>query len=218
MLTHLKQCRAPTLTDDKRETALLNRQREVETSKRQRTVPLSNHPTLHSTDSLTPEQSSPGLPLSSIPECSSPPHHAIDTQSVHGSGSGSPPSKRQRTEWQAIPAGEMQAEFAEDFMKLLVANGLAWLVAANPETLRFVGKWCPPQVHVPHRETLAGRILKDGVEKANARTAERVKGELATAQSDGWKDVAKTPVNTSMMTVNNEVSICRIDTKYREFD
>ena len=42
-------------------------------------------------------------------------------------------------------------------------------------------------------------------QKVDEETKERIGGKVGTGQCDGWKNIAKTPVITSMMTVENEV-------------
>lgn len=100
----------------------------------------------------------------------------------------------------------MQVEFADDVERLLIANGVAWHAAENPETKSFVRKWCPEKVHVPHRQSLAGHLLDKAVKKATEKVQERVKGGLATGECDGWTNGSRVPVETSMMTVANQVS------------
>jgi hypothetical protein len=45
------------------------------------------------------------------------------------------------------------------------------------------------------------------VRKVDEETKERIGGKVGTGQCDGWKNIAKTPVIMSMMTVENEVSL-----------
>jgi hypothetical protein len=69
----------------------------------------------------------------------------------------------------------------------------------------FVEKWIPG-AELPDRRALSGRILDREVARVEARTRERIKGKIATGQCDGWKNVAKTSVVTSMITVEHVVS------------
>ena len=78
----------------------------------------------------------------------------------------------------------------------------------------FVEKWIPG-ANLPDRRALSGRILEREVAKVEARMREQIKGNIATGQCDGWKNVAKTSVITSMITVEHLVSL---KTKLNQFD
>jgi hypothetical protein len=44
------------------------------------------------------------------------------------------------------------------------------------------------------------------VKKVEARVIEKVKRKLATGQCDGWENIAKTHVVTSMFTIEHKIS------------
>ncbi|KAH7869208.1 ribonuclease H-like domain-containing protein, partial [Lentinula edodes] len=67
----------------------------------------------------------------------------------------------------------------------------------------FFQKWLP-DAHVPDRRVLAGRLLSDLANGVIVETREKVNGKLGTYQADGWKNVAKTNVNTSLITVEGK--------------
>lgn len=69
----------------------------------------------------------------------------------------------------------------------------------------FTQKWIPG-VALQDRRIVSGQILDGEVKKAEERVANKVQGKMATGQCDGWENVAKTHVVTSMMTVEHEVS------------
>lgn len=118
------------------------------------------------------------------------------------------PLKRKRTvesDFDDAWTERKHAEFSEDMCRLFIACGIAWNSADNPEMRLFLEKWIPG-VRVPGRRVLAGRLLDGEVEKIEAKTRDKVNGKDATIQCDGWKNVAKTPVTTSVMTVEREVS------------
>ncbi|KAI0323704.1 hypothetical protein GY45DRAFT_1264165, partial [Cubamyces sp. BRFM 1775] len=85
---------------------------------------------------------------------------------------------------------------------------IPWNAAANPQLDLFFEKWVPG-AKVPDRRKLSGKYLQDAADtvKNSIRTA--VLGQYATGQSDGWKNIAKTSVITSMMSVNREVHLVR---------
>jgi hypothetical protein len=122
------------------------------------------------------------------------------------------PLKRAKTSLEDIadsgalwPSGR-QDEFDRDMCKLFVSCGFAWNAASNPEMSLFVSKWIPGAT-VPDRRSLSGRVLDGEVAKVEARTKERIAGKMATGQCDGWKNVAKTSIVTSMITVEHEVCL-----------
>jgi hypothetical protein len=86
-------------------------------------------------------------------------------------------------------------------LKLFVFCGFARNSANDPQ-IAFVEKYIPG-AKVPDRRVLSGRILDGEV----AKVEERIVGKMATGQCDGWKNVAKTSVVTSMITVEHEVSM-----------
>jgi hypothetical protein len=69
----------------------------------------------------------------------------------------------------------------------------------------FIKKYIPG-AWVPDCRALSGWIFDSKVAKVEARTKERIEGKVATSQCDGWKNVAKTSVVTSMITVEHEVN------------
>ncbi|KAF8960686.1 ribonuclease H-like domain-containing protein, partial [Flammula alnicola] len=94
-----------------------------------------------------------------------------------------------------------QGEFGEDICKVLVSTGVAFNVLSNPEVELFVQKWIPGAV-VPDRREISGPILRKEAEKVIVKTQKATNGKLATYQCDGWKNIAKTALITSMMQVN----------------
>lgn len=99
-------------------------------------------------------------------------------------------------------------EFNEDLCKLFVSCGFAWNGASNPEMHLFCEKWIPGS-EVPDRRLLSGRVLNQEVERVEAKTKDRAEGKIATGMSDGWKNISKTPVNTTLMVVEHKVSQIR---------
>ena len=151
-------------------------------------------------------------------------HYLPDTQLDPGpSNSAAParPLKRSRTSISSFGddsgpqwSTSLQENFDDDILKLFVSCGFSWNSASNPQMRLFVEKWIPG-ANLPDRRALSGRILDREVAKVEARTRERIKGNIATGQCDGWKNVAKTSVVTSMITVEHLVSL---KTKLNQFD
>jgi hypothetical protein len=122
-----------------------------------------------------------------------------------GSNVETQPVKRSKTNLVGTSRTTDQLDFSQDLCKLLVSCGISWNAVGNPEMRLFMGKWIPG-VAVQDRRILSGRILDGEGKKVEARLIEKVKGKLATGQCDGWENIAKTHVVTSVFTVEHEVS------------
>lgn len=96
-------------------------------------------------------------------------------------------------------------EFDRDFMKLLIATNTTWNFANNPEMCIFFSKWSDG-AQVADWKVLSGQILDEEVSDVQQRVKRLVEGKDRMGQCDGWKNVAKRNVVSSMVTVNNEVS------------
>ena len=103
-----------------------------------------------------------------------------------------------------------QSVFEGDLVDWFVACGIPWNAANNPQTRDFATKWLPDDIVVPERRVLSGRVLTSQVAKVEDRIREKVNGKLATGQCDGWKNIAKTSVVTTVMSVENEVSLLNL--------
>ncbi|GJE84312.1 hypothetical protein PsYK624_003880 [Phanerochaete sordida] len=105
-------------------------------------------------------------------------------------------------------APPIQHQFGRDLCKVFVALNIPWHGVGNPEFWRFCRTWIP-EARVPDRRALSGRFLDENVAEAESRVLEQVRGRLAMGQSDGWKNIAKTNVTTSVITVNHKTHILR---------
>ncbi|OSD05874.1 hypothetical protein PYCCODRAFT_1404696 [Trametes coccinea BRFM310] len=85
---------------------------------------------------------------------------------------------------------------------------IPWNAAENPQLEAFFEKWVPG-AQVPGRRQLSGKHLQEAVKTVRSSTRAAVQGKYATGQSDGWKNIAKTSVITSMMSVDREVHLVR---------
>ena len=102
---------------------------------------------------------------------------------------------------------ELQAEFSTDLLKLLIADGSAWLFANNPKTHVFASKWMTPGAVIPDHKQLSGWILDKEVESVEERMKLKIQGKVGTGQCDRWKNNAKKSVVSTMVTVENEVRL-----------
>ncbi|KAJ7258258.1 hypothetical protein C8J57DRAFT_1073693 [Mycena rebaudengoi] len=68
---------------------------------------------------------------------------------------------------------------------------------------------CLPQAKLPDRRILSGRILTAEADKVIARTRQITNRKLATYSEDGWKNIAKTHIDTSIISVESELFLLR---------
>jgi len=104
----------------------------------------------------------------------------------------------------SLAPSQLQEEFSADLCKLFISTNTAWYAAENPSLHRFVHKWVGSEVVVQDRRILSGRVLDNEVKKVEEALAKKVRGKEATGQCDGWKNVAKSSVISTMMSVENE--------------
>ncbi|KAJ7252919.1 ribonuclease H-like domain-containing protein [Mycena rebaudengoi] len=108
-------------------------------------------------------------------------------------------STQQSSGWNAAN----QAEFGEDLCKLFVTCGWSWNDANNPEFKLFFDKYLP-FANIPDRRVLSGPILTGEANKVIVATRQKIEGEMATYVEDGWKNVAHTHVDTSVLCVETQ--------------
>ncbi|KAJ7429946.1 ribonuclease H-like domain-containing protein [Mycena latifolia] len=122
-------------------------------------------------------------------------------------------SKRRRTSYtQSAQApvwtADQQAEFGEDLCKLFVTCGWSWNAVNNPEFQLFFGKYLPSAI-LPDRRVLSGSTLKREADKVIGKTRLKIEEKLATYSEDGWKNVAHTHIDTSMLNVDSQAYLLR---------
>ncbi|KAK7041246.1 hypothetical protein R3P38DRAFT_2480247, partial [Favolaschia claudopus] len=97
-------------------------------------------------------------------------------------------------------SAESQEDFGQDLYRLFVACGWSCNAVENPQFRLFLQKYLPSAT-LPSRRTLSGRILDKESDKVIQRTRLEMEGKLATYTEDGWANVAKTHLNTSLLSV-----------------
>lgn len=97
-----------------------------------------------------------------------------------------------------------QATFEEDVAKLFIANEWAWNGANSKHWRRFVHKYIPDAAPVA-ASRLSGPILDKLAAGVEERMKPAVAGEMATGQCDGWKNIVKNSLVSSLITVKSEV-------------
>jgi hypothetical protein len=129
----------------------------------------------------------------------------------------SPALKRRRTSSTQQASGwsaANQAEFGEDLCKLFVTCGWSWNDAHNPEFNLLFDKYLPV-AKIPDRRVLSGTILTGEANKVIATTRKKIEGKMATYVEDGWKNVAHTHVDTSVLCVEGQVCSFQICSSFR---
>ncbi|KAK7029256.1 hypothetical protein R3P38DRAFT_2703759, partial [Favolaschia claudopus] len=150
------------------------------------------------------------------------PYPASPSPSMYSNSSLEPPSpypdsphlKRRRTSTSSFSQGppvwaaEQQEEFGQDLCRLFVACGWSWNAVENPQFKIFFQKYLPTAI-LPSRRILSGRILDQESNKVIQRTRLQIEGKLATYSEDGWSNIAKTHMNTSLLSVDCEPHLLR---------
>ncbi|KZV99187.1 hypothetical protein EXIGLDRAFT_831738 [Exidia glandulosa HHB12029] len=126
--------------------------------------------------------------------------------STNGQPASAPPAKMARqsaftvtTKARFTPA--VQKDFESDVCRLFIANDWSWNGVENPTTEMFFEKWVPGS-QLPPRQRLSGSILESEAAKVRENIKTNVSGRFATGQCDGWKNVAKSALIATMITVN----------------
>jgi hypothetical protein len=96
------------------------------------------------------------------------------------------------------------SEFHADLCLLMVSGLVSWHAVDIPYWKHFFAKWVPGAI-LPNGDLLSGWILDGQVKKADAGTRERTMGRFGTGQCDGWKNVGKKSLITSMVNVKYQV-------------
>lgn len=138
-----------------------------------------------------------------------------------------PPAKRARTSgsssreashnsfrFPSLTASFDQGVFEIDVLDLFISNGWAWNGADSRAWLNFLSRYIPSCEPVSSRQ-LSGPILDRRVSEVEKRILPLVSGKLGTGQCDGWKNVTKASLVSSLVTVDGEVGLLHIRSKTR---
>jgi hypothetical protein len=79
--------------------------------------------------------------------------------------------------------------------------GSAWHVADSPYVKNFARKHIPNRPPVPSADVLSGRVLDKTFVEITGGWKEKTRGRFASAQSDGWKNVARRHLLATVMIV-----------------
>lgn len=97
----------------------------------------------------------------------------------------------------------VQREFENDLCKLFTANDWSWTGADNIWFNWFREKWIPGSRKVSAK-SLSGPILDRQIVEVENRLG-LLAGRLGTGQSDGWKNIARTNIVGTLVSVNADV-------------
>lgn len=100
---------------------------------------------------------------------------------------------------------QRQKEFNSDIIRMICSCEMSFYILERPEFRHFILKWISG-VRLPDRHTASGSVLQAEAERVVSETRKRVEGKYACYQADGWKNVAKTSVVSSMILVDHQVS------------
>ncbi len=185
MLAHIKKCRY--ISADDRTHALLSSRPSITAGSPKTVAPSSPLASLH---------------VGAIP-FTFPNHQPLKrSKSLHVGASRGGIQTLAKT----LSASQLQDEFSSDLCKLFIATNTPWVAAENPSFHRFIHKWVGSNIVVQDRRILSGRVLDKEVERVEVEVKAKVQGKMATGQCDGWKNVAKSSVVSTLMSVENEVS------------
>ena len=202
MKTHIKSCK--NISDDDRTIALLTATRTaLRLPSRNisgptfRVLSISNPAVLSSpaSSSIPPETISKFPSLNSVRRSKSLNENSL----THGDGGV-------RSLAKTLSPSELQNKFSADLCHLLIELNTVWAAADRRGLQRFIHKWVGSEVVVQDRRILSGRVLDKEVQKVEEVIRQKVQGKFATGECDGWKNVAKSNVVTSVMTVDGVVS------------
>ena len=118
------------------------------------------------------------------------------------------PAKHRKLPTDAPWAKETKDEFQYNLCLAFISSGIAWNAISDVQLWHFLEKWIPG-AEIPDRRKLAGPILDKEVTRVISKTRLHTAGRFATGQSDGWKNIAKASVVTSMIIADFEVSMPR---------
>ena len=97
-----------------------------------------------------------------------------------------------------------QTLFEDQLLSAWLSAGLAFNAIEDPEVRKLFNDFIPGAT-VPHRDQLSGTILKRAVSDLEHTLSSEAKGQLATLQCDGWRDVSRKHLVAFMYTVSREV-------------
>lgn len=131
---------------------------------------------------------------------------ALGLQTLDG-----PPQKRHKSQTvfeitTKVKWNEKQVnDFEQDLCRLFIATNTSWNTVSNPIFSSFIQKYAGVD-QLPSRQKLSGPVLARVVHAVEGEIRRKIEGGLATGQCDGWKNIAKTSVIASIITVGNQVS------------
>jgi hypothetical protein len=106
---------------------------------------------------------------------------------------------------------QSRADFHPDTCRLFLELGAAWSGADRPFVRKYFQKHVTGRPALPSSGTLSGRVLDEESAKVVASWREETKDEYGSGQSDGWKNVQKRNLVTSVAVTNGKA--CRLSAR-----
>ena len=104
-----------------------------------------------------------------------------------------------------LARAQIDREKLEQLLKEWISAGFSFNSIEDPEVRKLFSDLIPGAT-IPHRDQLSGTILKRAVAQHEYHLQTEAKGQLATLQCDGWRDVSKKHLVAFMYTMAREVS------------
>jgi len=99
-----------------------------------------------------------------------------------------------------------QTLFEDQILNAWISAGFSFNSIEDPEVRKLFSDFLPGTT-IPHRDQLSGTILKRAVAQKEHDLQARAKGQFATLQCDGWKDVSRKHLIAFMYTMAREVGM-----------
>jgi hypothetical protein len=100
-------------------------------------------------------------------------------------------------------------EYESDWCRLLISIGAAWHSIDQPFLRHFVQKHIPNRPSLPHSDVLSGCILDHEYDLVVSSWRQHTSGKFASAQSDGWKNIAHRHLLATIMMICGKVCVHR---------
>ncbi|QRV88198.1 hypothetical protein RhiJN_16216 [Ceratobasidium sp. AG-Ba] len=122
---------------------------------------------------------------------------------------------RQHTSAVTQPASQVdtlhvnQEWFETSLCRTAASAGWSWNSINDPEFRRMM-KGMRPDLEIPDRRTISGRVLDKELVQVTSELRDRVAGKLATGMCDGWKNITRASLIACMITVDEQAHITKI--------
>ncbi|QRV85012.1 hypothetical protein RhiJN_13028 [Ceratobasidium sp. AG-Ba] len=99
-----------------------------------------------------------------------------------------------------------QEWFETELCRTAASAGWSWNSTSDPEFVSMM-KMLRPDLEIPERRVLSGRVLDAEITRAVSDMKDRVGKKLVTGMCDGWKSITRTSVAAFVITVDYQAHI-----------